>query len=48
MAENEKPIKVEKVAKQNRHIKFEFRLTEEELERLKTQSESHASISEYI
>jgi hypothetical protein len=48
MAENEKPIKVAKVAKQNRHIKFEFRLTEEELERLKTQSESHASISEYI
>jgi hypothetical protein len=48
MAENEKPIKVEKVAKQNRHIKFEFRLTEEELELLKTQSESHASISEYI
>jgi MobC-like protein len=48
MAENEKPIKAEKVAKQNRHIKFEFRLTEEELERLKTQSESHASISEYI
>lgn len=48
MAENEKPTKVKKVAKQNRHIKFEFRLTEEELERLKTQSESHASISEYI
>jgi hypothetical protein len=48
MAENEKPIKLAKVAKQNRHIKFEFRLTEEELERLKTQSESHASISEYI
>jgi hypothetical protein len=48
MAENEKPIKVEKVAKQNRHIKFEFRLTEEEMERLKTQSEDHASISEYI
>jgi MobC-like protein len=48
MAENEKPIKSAKVAKQNRHIKFEFRLTEEELERLKTQSESHASISEYI
>jgi MobC-like protein len=48
MAENEKPIKLAKVAKQNRHIKFEFRLTEEELERLKTQSASHASISDYI
>jgi hypothetical protein len=48
MAENEKPIKLAKVAKQNRHIKFEFRLTEEEHERLKTQSANHASISDYI